>query len=141
MKNFTTIRKWTLLLLLISAPTQVLAASPLFQLELQRSPDSLAVAWPTISQSQLILAVDEARLLLAEQQQTTAKRVSKYRDGSDNYLLAAVMPGGMLYLAYQKSQLRASKQALQGINADITALADDRVKLGLPQNLQVARNP
>jgi hypothetical protein len=141
MKNLTIFRKWVLLLLLGCAPTQLLASTPLFQLEPHHSTDSLSVAWPVISDSQLMLAIDDARLYLGNQQKTAAQRISKYRDGSDNYLLAAVMPGGMLYLAYQKSQLKASKQTLQEINADIATLADDRLNLDLPQNLQVASNP
>lgn len=141
MKNLTKFRKWVLLLLLGCAPSQLLAATPLFQLEQHRGADSFSVAWPIVSNSQLILTIDEARLYLGEEQKSAAQRISKYRDGSDNYLLAAVMPGGMLYLAYQKSQLKASKKVLQDINADITTLAEDRVNLGLPPNLQVASNP
>lgn len=117
---------------LFGTPLQAGAAETLFQLQARSGADRLTVNWPRISNTRLAQVIDDTRGVLADQQQAAVQAIDKYRQGSHNYLLAAIMPGGLLYLAYQKNQLQASEQNLQLVNAEINELADDRLQLGLP---------
>jgi len=104
--------------------------------------DGLAVQQPTISQTEILNTLTQAHRLLTDQGQK-AKTVVTEHNTEGNMVVAAIMPGGLIYLAYQQSKLKAAETKLTQVENELEDLDADAVTLYKPvyQPIVVARYP
>jgi len=108
--------------------------------------DGLAIQQPTISQTEILQTLTQAHRLLTAQGQK-AKTVVDEHDSGKNMVVAAIMPGGLIYLAYQQSKIDSAQTTLTNVASELEDLDTDAVTLYKPvyntihQPILVARYP
>jgi len=123
--------------------TQVAAEqSNIYTTQIHIDSDGLAVQQPTISQTEILNTLTQAHRLLTAQGQE-AELVVKENNLGGNMVVAAIMPGGLIYLAYQQSKLTNAKTTLTEVENELEDLDADAVTLYKPvyQPIVVARYP
>lgn len=90
--------------------------------------DGLAIQQPSISQTEILNTLTQAHHLLTAQGQQAKTIVAEYDSGS-NMLVAAIMPGGLIYLAYQQNKFENAQTTLSRIENELTDLDTDAVAL------------
>jgi len=134
-------RAFLVLSLFIS--TQVTAdQSNIYSTQIHIDSDGLAVQQPTISQTEILSTLTQAHRLLTAQGQK-AKTVVTEHNTEGNMVVAAIMPGGLIYLAYQQSKLKNAQTTLTQVEDELEDLDADAVTLYKPvyQPIVVARYP
>lgn len=118
------------------------AQDGVFALERVRSADGFATNEPTINHYQLQRVVDDTSSYLVDKQATLEKDISKHRKAGNNLVLAAVMPGGLLYLAYHKGQQLSAEKKLDLVEQSRQELQEDSKRLELETSpVIIARFP
>lgn len=118
------------------------AGDSVFLLEDIESADGFATSQPTITSLKLQRAIEDTDHYLQHQQVTLEKNVKKHRDAGNNILLAAVMPGGLLYMAYHKAQQSVAENDLAFVKQSQVELQEDWARLELDkQPVIIARFP
>lgn len=134
-----------LFLLVASLPVMVQAneTSKSFSLETIQHKDGFMIQQPTISTGQLQIALNETERFIENKTRLLEKDVNEHREAGNNLVLAAIMPGGMLYLAYHKGQQSAAEDELASMQAAELELQKDVVRLALdkPVTIHVASYP
>ena len=121
-------------------------AAQVFNTQTHIGSDGLAIQQPVISQTDILKTLTQAHFLLSQQGQDAQTIISE-NNSSQNMVIAAIMPGGLLYLAYQKNKVASAKTALTAINNELANLDKDAVTLYQPvyeptrQPIIVARYP
>ena len=133
-------------LLLASVPVIVQADSTHdsgFSLETVQSDDGFVTRQPTISTRQLQESMAETEHYLANKTSSLEKSVNDHRKAGNNLIIAAVMPGGLLYMAYHKGQQHVAENELESVQQAKVELQEDvsRLQLDKPVSIQVARFP
>ena len=101
--------------------------------------DGLAVLQPSISQTEILNTLTQAHRLLTAQG-FMAKAIIDENDAGKNMIVAAIMPGGLLYLAYKQGKVENAKTELTHIENELSHLDDDAVTL-YRQVYQPTRQP
>ncbi len=134
-----------LFLMLASLPVVVQAGSADngFSLETVQSEDGFITRQPAISVARLQESVAETEHYLADKTSNLEKSVTSHRKHGNNLVLAAVMPGGLLYLAYHKGQQKIAENELESVQQAQVELQQDvtRLQLDKPISIQVAKFP
>lgn len=108
-----------------------LAAEPerLFELRMVNSPDGLVTAEPGISQQALNKALAESEHLINTRSHKLEVFIEENRITAKTGVMAVVMPGGLVYLAWRKTQLLSANEKLQGLQTDMADLRSDILAL------------
>lgn len=141
----------TVLLFIILASfstTSIVAdeALPLYSTHIHISSDGLAIQQPIISQTEILHTLTQAHRLLSLKSKTAQSILAKESSGN-NMILAAIIPGGLIYLAYQRNKIANAKVTLTEVESDLKNLDVDAVTLYQPvyipltQPILVARYP
>ena len=101
--------------------------------------DGLAIQQPTISQTEILDTLTQAHRLLTQQGQE-ARTVVKEHNAGNNMVVAAIMPGGLIYLAYQQNKFENAQTELVDIENELEGLDTDAITLYKPV-YQPARQP
>jgi hypothetical protein len=132
-------------LLLASVPVMVQAdtTDKGFSLETVQSDDGFLTRQPTISTRQLQDSMADTERYLVGKTSSLEKSVKNHRKHGNNLVLAAVMPGGLLYLAYHKGQQKVAENELESVQQAQVELQEDvsRLQLDKPVTIQVAKFP
>ena len=103
--------------------------------------DGLAVRLPAISQAELLATLNQAHHLLSKQERQAQQVIDKSSQGKDA-VIAAVMPGGLLYYAYKQQKLSDAKNTLTEVASELDGLDVDAVTLYDPAGaIVIARYP
>jgi len=118
-------------------------ADSIYKLSAVQSSDGYITQQPTISAYQLERVLEDADSYLQGKQSNLEQKVSKHKDAGENVILAAIMPGGLLYMAYHKGQQSSAEGKLVLVKQDQQEIINDRTRLQLdaPTIIQVARFP
>jgi len=117
-----------------------------FKTQINIGSDGLAIQQPTISQTEILKTLTQAHHLLS-QKGLDAEKIITENNASANIAIAAIMPGGLIYLAYKQSKLSGAKATLTEIKNELTNLDEDAMTLYRPvykpsnQAILVARYP
>jgi len=128
--------------------TSIVAAEEqsLFNTHIHIGNDGLAVQHPVISQTEILNTLTQAHRLLSLQSEKAQSIIAKDSSGS-NMIFAAIIPGGLIYLAFQRSKIAKAKTTLTEIESELENLDLDAVSLYQPvykptsQAALVARYP
>jgi len=101
--------------------------------------DGLAIQQPMISQTEILKTLTKAHLLLSKQSKKAEKIIAENNTGN-NMAIAAILPGGLIYLAYKRSKVSSAKTELLDVNHQIALLDKDAVTLYQPV-YQPAKQP
>ena len=115
-----------LLPVVILATVFVLPAAHAEQPQVTASnPGQLAIQLPGVDRDELVALVTTLRsqLILRKQELLQAVEDSDL-DGSDA-ILAAILPGGLLYAGFQKARHEQAREELDQVNADIEQYSSD----------------
>jgi len=135
-----------LLGLLTNSQASAEEATQVFNTQTHISSDGLAIQQPMISQPDILKTLTQAHKLLSQQGQQAQKIINE-NDSGKNIVIAAIMPGGLLYLAYQKNKVASAKTTLTEVSNELANLDEDAVTLYQPvyeparQPIVVARYP
>ena len=115
----------------------------MYSLETVKACDGFTTRQPTISDYELREAVTESQRYLSKEEDALKADLNKHREAGNNIVLAAIMPGGMLYLAYHKGQQSVTEGKIETVELAQKEINTDRARLQLdrPSIIQVARNP
>jgi len=103
--------------------------------------DGLAIRLPVISQAELLATLNLAHNLLSKQERQAQQVIDNSSKGKDA-VIAAVMPGGLLYYAYQKQKLSHAENTLSEVTTELNRLDVDAVTLYDPVGaIVIARHP
>ena len=133
-----------LLGLLWSVGTTVNAADQegLFELRLMKTSDGLVTAEPRISQQELNDALIENQHLIKVRSQKLEEYIEENKITAKTGVVAAIMPGGLIYLAVRQAQLSSANTKLETLQADMGNLQSDTLALHVEQGpVLVARFP
>jgi hypothetical protein len=133
-----------LLGLLWSASMSVTAAERegLFELRTVKNHDGLVTAEPSISQQELNKALAESRHLISVRSHKLEEYIEENRITAKTGIVAAVMPGGLIYLALRKAQLSNANVKLENLQTDMNELQSDILALHEEEGpIRVARFP
>jgi len=85
----------------------------------------LAAQLPDVDREELVDLVTtlRSRLILRKQELVQAVEDSEF-EGSDA-ILAAILPGGLLYAGFRKARHEQAREELERVNADIEQYSDD----------------
>jgi len=112
-----------------------------YSLQTHIGADGLAIRIPTITQPELLATLNQAYALLS-QQRRAARQVVSDRSKGDDAVIAAVMPGGLIYYAIQKQKLNQAKITLSKVKTELNSLDVDAVSLYDPVGaIVIARHP
>ena len=136
------------LLIGLLLPTQAMAeqSANIYATQVHIDSDGFAIQQPVISQTEILDTLTQAHQLLSAQGQQ-ANNIVKEHDNGANMVVAAIMPGGFIYLAYQQNKLESAQTALSEIKNELSKLDTDAVTLYKPvyqptrQPILVARYP
>ena len=104
--------------------------------------DDLIVMEPRISQQQLNDALIENKYLVNVRSNKLKEFIEENRITAKTGVLAAVMPGGLVYLAWRKTQLNEANEKLENLQQDIGDLQTDTLALRVDTTpILVARFP
>jgi len=132
--------------LLISAPASAELTPHVYTTQVHVGSDGLAIQQPSISQTEILNTLTQAHRLLTAQGQK-AKTVVTEHDTGNNIVVAAIMPGGLIYLAYQQNKLKNAQTTLANVENELESLDADAVTLYKPvyppshQPIVIARYP
>lgn len=101
----------------------------LFELRTVREHDGLVTAEPRISQQELNNALAESRYLLNVRSHKLEEFIEENRITAKTGVVAAVMPGGLIYLAVRKARLSEANEKLDDLQADMGNLQSDILAL------------
>ncbi len=89
------------------------------------APGQLAIQLPGVDREELVDLVTALRsqLILRKQELVQAVEDSEF-EGSDA-ILAAILPGGLLYAGFRKAHHEQAREELERVNADIEQYSDD----------------
>jgi hypothetical protein len=131
--------------MLLSCMTQTAQASDkgMYSLESIQSADGFITSQPTISHYQLERVLEETDRFLQNRQASLKKSILEHSEAGDNIFLAAIMPGGLLYLAYHKGQQSSAENSLVAAQQSQQEFLNDRtrMKLEAPVTILLARFP
>lgn len=114
----------------------------LFELRLMKTNDGLVTAEPRISQQALNNALAESQHLISVRSQKLEEYIEENRITAKTGVMAAIMPGGLVYLAIRKANLNNATGKLETLQADIDKLQTDTLALYVEQGpVLVARFP
>lgn len=107
-----------------------------------KSSDGLITHEPRISQTDLNDALIENKYLLNVQTNELKKFIAKNDISAQTNIMAAIMPGGLIYLAWKKTQLSNASDELETFENDLSALQADTIALRVTtETILVARFP
>ncbi|MCK4743003.1 MAG: hypothetical protein KAT25_04225 [Sulfuriflexus sp.] len=135
-----------LLGLLVSTHTIAGQSDNIYSTQIHIGSDGLAILQPSISQTEILDTLTQAHRLLTAQE-VMAKAIVDEHDAGKDMIVAAIMPGGLLYLAYKKGKFENAKTELTQIENELTNLDTDAVTLYKPvyntihQPILIARYP
>jgi len=130
----------------LSFHAQAEQPSNIFKTQVHIDSDGLAIQQPIISQTEILQTLTQAHRLLSAQGQK-AKTVVDEHNAEKNMVVAAIMPGGLIYLAYQQSKMDKAQITLANVANELEDLDADAVTLYKPvyntihQPILVARYP
>jgi len=135
-------------LLVTFAATTIVAAEEkaIFNTQISIGNDGLAVQQPVISQTDILKTLTQAHRLLSVKNKQAQTIIAEDTSGK-NMIMVAIIPGGLLYLAYQRSKVANAKIMLTNIKSELENLDIDAVSLYQPvykptgQTILVARYP
>ena len=106
------------------------------------APDQFIIQLPVVDHEALIEQVGTLHSQLIQRKQVLVQSVAdKKLDGSDA-IVAAVLPGGLLYVSYKKARYEQDKNELARISADIKEYSSDLLALESgPEKLVTAQLP
>lgn len=100
-----------------------------FDLQMVQRPDGLMTAEPRISRHDLNQALVENHHLVNVRSQKLEDYIEENKITARTGVLAAIMPGGLIYLAVRKSQLSSANSKLEGLQSDVKNLRTDHLAL------------
>lgn len=120
-----------LLSLLWAASTELVAAGRggLLELHMVQRPDGLMTAEPRISQHELNKALVENHHLVKVRSQKLEDYIEENKITAKTGVVAAIMPGGLIYLAVRKARLSEAGTRLESLQADVNKLPADHLAL------------
>jgi hypothetical protein len=128
---------WSVGITTLAAEQQVL-----FELRTVKAHDGLVTAEPRISQQELNNALAESRHLLSVRRHKLEAFIEANRITARTGVVAAVMPGGLVYLAVRKARLSNANVKLENLQADLGNLQADILALYAEESpILVARFP
>ena len=133
-----------LLGLLINA--HAFAEQNIYTTQIHIASDGLAIQQPSISQTEILNTLTQAHRLLTAQG-VMAKAIVEEHNSGKNMVVAAIMPGGLIYLAYKQGKFENAKTELTQIENELIHLDTDAVTLYKPvyqptrQPILIARYP
>ena len=114
----------------------------LFELHNVEMYDGLVTAEPKISQQALNNALAETRYMIGIRSQRLEAFIDDNRITANTGIMAAIMPGGLIYLALRKANLHEANVELENLQADKNDLQSDILALHKEQNpILIARFP
>lgn len=130
-------------LLWAAGPTTAAAEREgLFDLQMVETHDGLITAEPSISQQALNNALTECKYLISVRSQKLEEYIEENRITAKTGVVAAIMPGGLIYLAVRKAGLIEASGKLENLQTDMGDLQSDTLALHVEQSpVLVARFP
>jgi len=114
----------------------------LFDLHLVKMSDGLVTAEPRISQQELNNALTDCKHLISMRSQKLEEYIEENRITAKTGVIAAIMPGGLIYLAVRKASLSDANDKLETLQLDMDDLQTDTLALRVEQGpVLVARFP
>lgn len=132
---------WSVGLTAPAAERQGVSEPRLFELHTVKEHDGLVTAEPRISQLELNNALAEGKHLLSVRSHKLEEFIEENRITAKTGVVAAVMPGGLIYLAVRKAKLSEANEKLVNLQEDMDNLQSDRLALHEEGPLLVARFP
>ena len=135
-----------LLGLLMSTHVIAEQSDNIYSTQIHIGSDGLAILQPSISQTEILDTLIQAHRLLTAQG-VMAKAIVEEHDSGKNMIVAAIMPGGLIYLAYKQGKFENAKTELTQIETELEGLDTDAVTLYKPvyqptrQPILIARYP
>lgn len=133
-----------LLGLLSTMSTAVPAAERdgLFELYTVKNHDGLVTAEPRISQQELNDVLVENKYLINVRRHKLEVFIEENRITANTGIMAAIMPGGLIYLALRKANLHEANVELENLQTDMNDLQSDIFALHVEEGpVLVARFP
>ena|GEM_PF-5081689 len=121
--------------------TQAAEYKGLFGLHTVKNTDGLFTAEPRISQQELNNALVESKQLISVRSHNIEEFMEENRITTQTGVVAAVMPGGLIYLAVRQARLSAANEKLESLQADMNALKSDVLALHEETPVLIARFP
>lgn len=109
----------------------------IFNTQIYLGSDGLGIQQPSISQTEILKTLSQAHLLLTQQGDDAQKTITE-NSVTGNIAMAAIIPGGLIYLAYKQSKISNAEAILTGIKNELLSLDRDAVTL---YQVVVARYP
>lgn len=125
--------------LLLSVHATAEQSTNIYTTQIHIDNDGLAIQQPSISQTEILSTLTQAHRLLSAQE-IVAKTIVEEHDAGKNMVVAAIMPGGIIYLAYKQGKFENAKTKLSNIENELTDLDTDAVTL-YKQVYQPTRQP
>lgn len=101
----------------------------LFELHTVTKHDGLMTAEPSISQQELNNVLAESKHLLSLRSHKLEEFIEENRITANTGIMAAVMPGGLIYLAVRKAKLNEANKELKNLQSDTNDLQTDILAL------------
>ena len=89
------------------------------------APDQYLIQLPDVDREALIEQVRALRSLLIQRKQALVQSAADKKPDGNNAVIAAIMPGGLLYAVYKNARYKQAKNELARVNADIEEYSDD----------------
>ena len=136
-----------LLLALLYTPIASANEQPLYELEMVTADDGITVGLPVIDRQQLNQALADARVLLTAENHRLEQYIEDNRPSTNGTVIALIMPGGLMYLAYRQGIVASAKSNLIEVQGELVEIKTDVVALYEPlegpvyKKIVVARYP
>ena len=101
----------------------------IFELHMSVGSDGLVTNEPQISQQQLNDALIENKYLINVRSNKLKEFIEENQITTKTGIIAAVMPGGLIYLALRKAGLSDANNKLEILQADLNDLQSDTIAL------------
>jgi hypothetical protein len=121
--------------------TQAAEHEGLYNLHTVKNADGLVTVEPRISQQELNNALIESKQLISTRRHNLESFIAENRITAQTGAIAAVMPGGLIYLAVRQARLSSANEKLESLQADMNALKSDVLALHEEAPILVARFP
>jgi pyruvate/oxaloacetate carboxyltransferase len=89
------------------------------------TPGLLAVQLPGVDREELVDLVTTLRSQLILRKQELVQTVEDSHFGGSDAILAAILPGGLLYAGFQKARHEQAREELEQVNAEIEQYSSD----------------
>jgi hypothetical protein len=133
---------WTIGITASAADRQGTLEPRLFELHTVKEHDGLVTAEPRISQKELNHVLAESKHLLSVRSHKLEEYIEENRITGKTGVMAAVMPGGLIYLAVRKARLSEANVKLENLKSDTRELQTDILALHEEESpLLIARFP